>query len=249
MDDPAYATWAPYNRAYLDNYRWQKDVWHIPEFFPLLTEQQEQIRQGDHRPGQRQAGAGHGRRVPGQAAARSRPHQVRRHHLRNGAARAWHGGGSSLPGRRERSCRAGARSPTLRFRHHDFSRKSGNVNERRSGPTAVSQRRGLSRLADEPRAARAAVDRAGAHHPLCRQYLSADVVVRPELLRNTRRIGSRRRSSRASTTTPTCSPTRTSGSGSSTPRPSSSAASRCSWSSAFCWRCCSRRNFRCAAIC
>jgi multiple sugar transport system substrate-binding protein len=43
MDDPAYATWAPYNRAYLDNYQWQKDVWHIPEFFPLLTEQQEQV--------------------------------------------------------------------------------------------------------------------------------------------------------------------------------------------------------------
>jgi multiple sugar transport system substrate-binding protein len=43
MDDPAYATWAPYNRAYLDNYKWQKDVWHIPEFFPLLTQQQEQF--------------------------------------------------------------------------------------------------------------------------------------------------------------------------------------------------------------
>jgi multiple sugar transport system substrate-binding protein len=43
MDNPAYATWAPYNRAYLDNYQWQKDVWHIPEFFPLLTEQQEQV--------------------------------------------------------------------------------------------------------------------------------------------------------------------------------------------------------------
>jgi multiple sugar transport system substrate-binding protein len=43
MDDPAYATWAPYNRAYLDNFKWQKDVWHIPEFFPLLTQQQEQF--------------------------------------------------------------------------------------------------------------------------------------------------------------------------------------------------------------
>jgi len=43
MDNPAYATWAPYNRAYLDNYRWQKDVWHIPEFFPLLTEQHEEF--------------------------------------------------------------------------------------------------------------------------------------------------------------------------------------------------------------
>ena len=29
MDNPEYASWAPYNRAYLDNYRWQKDVWHI----------------------------------------------------------------------------------------------------------------------------------------------------------------------------------------------------------------------------
>ena len=43
MDNPAYASWAPYNRAYLDNYKWQKDVWHIPEFFPLLTEQQEEF--------------------------------------------------------------------------------------------------------------------------------------------------------------------------------------------------------------
>ena len=43
MDNPDYASWAPYNRAYLDNYRWQKDVWHIPEFFPLLTEQQEEF--------------------------------------------------------------------------------------------------------------------------------------------------------------------------------------------------------------
>jgi multiple sugar transport system substrate-binding protein len=43
MDMPEYGTWAPYNRAFLDNYKWQKDVWHIPEFFPLLTEQQEQF--------------------------------------------------------------------------------------------------------------------------------------------------------------------------------------------------------------
>jgi multiple sugar transport system substrate-binding protein len=43
MGNPEYATWAPYNQAYLDSYKWQKDVWHIPEFFPLLTEQQEQF--------------------------------------------------------------------------------------------------------------------------------------------------------------------------------------------------------------
>ena len=43
LNDPAYATWAPYTRAFADNYQWQKDIWHIPEFFPLLTEQQEQF--------------------------------------------------------------------------------------------------------------------------------------------------------------------------------------------------------------
>ncbi len=43
LDDPAYVTWAPYNRAFVDNYQWQKDIWHIPEFFPLLTQQQEQF--------------------------------------------------------------------------------------------------------------------------------------------------------------------------------------------------------------
>ena len=43
MGNPAYGTWAPYNQAYLDSYKWQKDVWHIPEFFPMLTEQQEQF--------------------------------------------------------------------------------------------------------------------------------------------------------------------------------------------------------------
>ena len=36
-------TWAPYNRAYVEGLQWQKDVWHIPEFFPMLTQQQEQF--------------------------------------------------------------------------------------------------------------------------------------------------------------------------------------------------------------
>ncbi len=43
INDPAYMTYAPWNRAFVDNYQWQKDVWHIPEFFPLLTQQQEQF--------------------------------------------------------------------------------------------------------------------------------------------------------------------------------------------------------------
>ena len=43
LNDPAYGTWSPYSRAFADNIQWQKDIWHIPEFFPLLTEQQEQF--------------------------------------------------------------------------------------------------------------------------------------------------------------------------------------------------------------
>jgi multiple sugar transport system substrate-binding protein len=43
LQDPEYFTYRPWNRAYADNYQWQKDVWHIPEFFPLLVEQQEQF--------------------------------------------------------------------------------------------------------------------------------------------------------------------------------------------------------------
>jgi multiple sugar transport system substrate-binding protein len=43
MQDPDYMSYAPYNRAFVDNYQWQKDIWHIPEFFPLLTQQQEQF--------------------------------------------------------------------------------------------------------------------------------------------------------------------------------------------------------------
>jgi multiple sugar transport system substrate-binding protein len=43
LQNPEYATWAPWTRAFADNYQWQKDIWHIPEFFPLLTQQQEQF--------------------------------------------------------------------------------------------------------------------------------------------------------------------------------------------------------------
>jgi multiple sugar transport system substrate-binding protein len=43
LNDPAYATWSPFARAFADNIQWQKDIWHIPEFFPLLTQQQEQF--------------------------------------------------------------------------------------------------------------------------------------------------------------------------------------------------------------
>ena len=43
LNDPAYATYSPFSRAFADNIQWQKDIWHIPEFFPLLTQQQEEF--------------------------------------------------------------------------------------------------------------------------------------------------------------------------------------------------------------
>jgi multiple sugar transport system substrate-binding protein len=40
--DPQYVTFRPWNRAWAPQLDWQKDFWHVPEFFELLTEQQEQ---------------------------------------------------------------------------------------------------------------------------------------------------------------------------------------------------------------
>jgi multiple sugar transport system substrate-binding protein len=42
-NDPKYVTYRPWNRAWAASLDWQKDVWHVPEFFELLVEQQEQI--------------------------------------------------------------------------------------------------------------------------------------------------------------------------------------------------------------
>ena len=43
LNNPEYGTWSPYSRAFADSLQYQKDIWHIPEFFPLLVEQQEQF--------------------------------------------------------------------------------------------------------------------------------------------------------------------------------------------------------------
>lgn len=40
---PEYNTFKPWNRAFVDSLGYQKDVWHIPEFFELLTEQQDEL--------------------------------------------------------------------------------------------------------------------------------------------------------------------------------------------------------------
>ena len=41
--DPKYVTYRPWNRAWAGSLDWQKDVWHVPQFFELLTEQQDQF--------------------------------------------------------------------------------------------------------------------------------------------------------------------------------------------------------------
>lgn len=41
-EDPKYVTYRPWNRTWAQNLDWQKDVWHIPQFFEMLVQQQEQ---------------------------------------------------------------------------------------------------------------------------------------------------------------------------------------------------------------
>jgi multiple sugar transport system substrate-binding protein len=41
--DPKYVTYRPWNRAWAPSLDWQKDVWHVPQFFELLTQQQDQL--------------------------------------------------------------------------------------------------------------------------------------------------------------------------------------------------------------
>jgi multiple sugar transport system substrate-binding protein len=43
METPEYNTYRPWNRAHVESLDWQRDVWHIPEFFELLTQQQEEF--------------------------------------------------------------------------------------------------------------------------------------------------------------------------------------------------------------
>lgn len=42
-EDPKYVTYRPWNRAWAQNLDWQKDVWHVPQFYELLVQQQEQF--------------------------------------------------------------------------------------------------------------------------------------------------------------------------------------------------------------
>ncbi|VAW14691.1 Dihydroxyacetone ABC transport system, substrate-binding protein, partial [hydrothermal vent metagenome] len=42
-EDDAYKTYRPWNHAFAASLPWQKDIWHIPEFFELLVQQQEEF--------------------------------------------------------------------------------------------------------------------------------------------------------------------------------------------------------------
>ena len=42
-EDPKYVTYRPWNRAWAPSLDCQKDVWHVPQFFELLTQQQDQF--------------------------------------------------------------------------------------------------------------------------------------------------------------------------------------------------------------
>jgi multiple sugar transport system substrate-binding protein len=41
-EDPKYVTYRPWNRTWAPGLDWQKDTWHIPEFYELLVNSQEQ---------------------------------------------------------------------------------------------------------------------------------------------------------------------------------------------------------------
>lgn len=42
-EDPKYVTYRPWNRTWAPNLDWQRDVWHVPQFYELLVQQQEQF--------------------------------------------------------------------------------------------------------------------------------------------------------------------------------------------------------------
>ncbi len=42
-EDPKYVGYRPWNRAWAASLEWQKDVWHVPQFYDLLTQQQDQL--------------------------------------------------------------------------------------------------------------------------------------------------------------------------------------------------------------
>ena len=68
MADPEYDSLRPWNRAHKEMLDWQRDVWHIPEFFELLTQQQQEFDKAITGQSLGQAGPGQRGGVPGPAS-------------------------------------------------------------------------------------------------------------------------------------------------------------------------------------
>ncbi len=43
LNNPDYDSWAPWNAQFRQSLPWQRDLWHIPEMFEMLTQQQEEF--------------------------------------------------------------------------------------------------------------------------------------------------------------------------------------------------------------
>ena len=43
LSNPEYDSWAPWNEQFRKSLPWQKDLWHVPEMFEMLTQQQEEF--------------------------------------------------------------------------------------------------------------------------------------------------------------------------------------------------------------
>ncbi len=43
LNNPDYDSWAPWNAQFRQSLPWQKDLWHVPEMFEMLTQQQEEF--------------------------------------------------------------------------------------------------------------------------------------------------------------------------------------------------------------
>lgn len=43
LNNPEYDSWAPWNEQFRKSLPWQNDLWHVPEMFEMLTQQQEEF--------------------------------------------------------------------------------------------------------------------------------------------------------------------------------------------------------------
>ena len=74
--DPSYVSFRPWNRTWAESLDWQKDFWHIPEFFELLTRAAGGVHEGGDRSAGRQDHARQHRQLSGEDSERGGAHQI-----------------------------------------------------------------------------------------------------------------------------------------------------------------------------